>query len=81
MYHSFALHYVQDKAVLFRAAESGDVATVRRLLDAHVNINSTNEVYIIMKHVSHKCMQVAYVYIFMGTAVMMGIFTPLAAFT
>ena len=52
---SFALHYVQDKAALFRAAESGDVAAVRRLLDAYVDINSTDEVCIITKYVSHVC--------------------------
>ena len=43
---SFALHYAQDKAALFRAAGAGDVAAVRRLLDAHVDINSTDEVCI-----------------------------------
>ena len=41
---SFDLHYVQDKAALFQAAKSGDVATIRRLLDAHVDVNSTDEV-------------------------------------
>lgn len=41
---SFALQYVQNEAALLQAAKSGVVATVRKLLDEHISVNSTDEV-------------------------------------
>lgn len=38
---SLSLHYVQN---FIQAAKSGDVATVRTLLQSHVNVNTRSEV-------------------------------------
>ena len=41
----FALQYAQNEAALYRAAVSGDVAAVRGLIENHVNVNCTQEVF------------------------------------
>lgn len=41
---SFVQQYVQEEAALFQAANNGDLATVRKLIEAQVNVNSIQEV-------------------------------------
>jgi len=65
-HHSITVHshvltlHVQDQEALFQAAAYGDVATVRRLVQARINVNCTQEVCSVLYFTDLSCTCVRY---------------------